>query len=157
MGKLPLAAGFSKLCHAFPDNGLRLTFRSHGGLIHMRRRSAFVCCTAAVLLLTLSASASACVIGQGSPVSRPCHRIAHDVGPRKKAAGASQCRPCRVFKSAARTCNIRGLQQLQYVEFAPPRVFAPLLVADSVPAPSRSAVAISCLAFPETDRGPPRS
>lgn len=111
---------------------------------------------AAVLVLTLATSASACVEGAGSPLGKACFKFSRAACERNLGAKADRCNP--VLKSVPAHCDIRGLVQFHAVAFAKFEVRSPLhIVADRILAPSRQGPRVSSIGSPQTDRGPPLS
>jgi len=109
----------------------------------------------ALLIVTMVASASACVEGAGSSSSKTCVR---PLGPScgKLLHARNRCNPA--MKSVPAHCDIRGLVQFHVVSFAKFEVSSPLrVVSGRVLLPSRLDVRISSIGSPETDRGPPLS
>lgn len=123
----------------------------------MRRTSI----TSVLLILVLATSASACVVGSGSQLATSCHRPrTGEVCAREKrgttTAGGIACGG--VLKSLPGRCGLRGFVQFQFVAFHTFEISTPLLrTTGNISAPLDSAIIVSSVGSPETDRGPPRS
>jgi hypothetical protein len=108
---------------------------------------------AALLILTMAVSASACVEGMGSapgercsPSQTHCSRVA-----RSGKCGA-------VLKSSPSHCDVRGLLQFHFAASQKSNTTASLRrLPGCVVIPSRLALRLSSIGSPETDRGPPLS
>ena len=130
------------------EEGLRFSM-----LMWRRSLSAFI---TALLLVSVTASASTCIV---SSISQTPRALRQSCSHKKISHSSIQNPPFHVIAgSAARQCNVRGLEQLQYGAFSPSEFSVPLLVGGSnIPAPSRFRWPVSSVGFPETDRGPPLS
>jgi hypothetical protein len=63
-----------------------------------------------------------------------------------------------ILKSLPGNCGLRNFVQFQFVEFHNFEISAPLrATSDNISAPLDSAIIVSSIGSPETDRGPPRS
>ena len=117
----------------------------------MRRNSVI----SALLIVTMAASASACVEGAGSSLNKVCVRSSLP-SCEKSLHAANKCNP--VLKSVPVHCDIRGLVQFHLVAFLKFEVSSPLrLVSGRVLLASRPGSRIFSIGSPETDRGPPLS
>jgi hypothetical protein len=141
-----------------PRPSFVLTFTCGEGLrfsmlMWRRSLSAFI---TALLLVSVTASASTCIVSSISQAPRPLRQSCSH----KKIGHSTIQNPAFhvIAGSAARQCNVRGLEQLQYAAFSPSEFSAGLLVGGSnIPAPSCFRWPVSSIGFPETDRGPPLS
>jgi len=122
----------------------------------MRRTSI----TSMLLILVLSASASACVAGGESRPTPSCtHPIARQACAQNKPGILTALSPaCDVLRSQPGRCGMRSFLQLQFVAFHAFEISAPLhRAAGSISVPWDAVIIISSIGSPETDRGPPRS
>jgi hypothetical protein len=108
----------------------------------------------ALLMLTLCASASACVNGTGTGFGAAC-RISH---PRLSALGATENTCGHAFNTRVAQCPLRGLLQFQFLTLSAFQIAVPIdVIAETVTVPSDSTAKLTSVGSPETDRGPPRS
>jgi hypothetical protein len=123
----------------------------------MRRASI----TSVLLILALGTSASACVAGWGSQSAPSCVRPnARQARARTKpsisTAVGTTCG--HSLKSLPGNCGLRNFVQFQFVTFHKFEVHTPLRpTCGNISAPLDSAIIVSSIGSPETDRGPPRS
>src|SRR5207244_808513 len=101
---------------------------------------------AALLVLLLTTSASACITGWTDEPSPACHRqTAHHTyasAKRSTANGVAHLVCSRTSKPPAR-CGIRGFDQLQFAEFGPPLCATLLLIpTGTVAAPAYTTIVI---------------
>jgi len=109
----------------------------------------------ALLIVSLTMSASACVKGAESSFNG-CVRSARQSCERLHATNARRCSPR--LKAVPARCDIRGLVQFHVVAFTKFEVPSPMrLMTAQVPVPSGPALRLSSIGSPESDRGPPRS
>jgi hypothetical protein len=109
--------------------------------------------TAALLILTIAVSASACVEGAGGAPGKPCISSQTNCS---RVARSSKCGT--VLKSSPAHCSVRGLMQFHFIAFQESDKTASLrALPGRVALPSRSALRVSSVGSPETDRGPPLS
>jgi hypothetical protein len=117
--------------------------------------------TSELLILVLATSASACVAGWGSQSATSCPRPSIRPACARKKTGTSKTgdTACgHVLQSVPGQCGLRGLVQSQFVAFHKFEISTPLRrVAGNISAPLDSAIIVSSIGSPETDRGPPRS
>jgi len=116
---------------------------------------------AALLVLLLTTSASACITGWTDEPAPACHRqTAHHnyaSAKRSTAKWVAHLACTGTSKSPAR-CGIRGFDQLQFAEFGPRLCSSLLLIPTGIiAAPACETIVISSIGSRETDRGPPRS
>ncbi len=118
----------------------------------MRRASLI----AALLILSLANSASACVIAPSrTPAS--CHRtrLTNPCAPKTLHIANPACDP--VLKSAPAQCSLRGLLQFHFLLLRTFDIAAPLLHIAKKSSPPPATLKLTSIGSPETDRGPPRS
>ncbi len=121
----------------------------------MRRRPSLI---ALALIIVFTTMAQACVIGWTGQSSSTC--LTHKSCARTSRAhlGAPSARfECKTsLRSIPDKCGLRGFvhSQLARIDFASPAVprLAPI---GWISAPARTAVALSSIGSPPTDRGPP--
>jgi hypothetical protein len=116
--------------------------------------------TSVLLILVFATSASACVAEWGSQPATSCpHSSTRRVCVREKPGTAMAFGLCgHVLKSVPGKCGLRSFVQFQFVAFHKFEISAPLRrVAGNISAPFDSAIIVSSIGSPETDRGPPRS
>ncbi len=108
---------------------------------------------AALLILTVAISASACVEGAGSALAKPCKFSRTHCS---RVARSSKC--STVSKASSSHCDVRGLLQFHFIAFHKSDTTASLrALPGRVAIPSRLALRLSSIGSPETDRGPPLS
>lgn len=123
----------------------------------MRRNSII----SVLLILVLAASASGCVGGWGSQSAISCHRPSPRPACARGRLGTSTVvgPACgHVLKALPGKCGLRGFVQFQFGAFQTFEISTPLpRVAGNISAPFDSAIIVSSIGSPETDRGPPCS
>jgi len=115
------------------------------------------CVIAGLLILTLTASSSACVEGAGNPLSKSCANTRQSACSRKThVVRTSKC--SLALRSLPGHCGIRGLLQLHLLALRTAEASMPLqVVSKHISLPFGPAIRISSVGSPETDRGPPLS
>jgi len=109
----------------------------------------------ALLILALFASASACVAGT-SDDSAACVRARFR--PCRSEFAHTQTNSSYALRAPIAQCALRGLLPFQFLTLPAFEMAVPLeLTAQDVTEPSDSAVELTSIGSPETDRGPPRS
>ncbi len=114
-----------------------------------------------LMILVLATSAFGCAGGWAGKVGTFCSRhntlgICAGRKPGTTAAGGAACG--HTLKSSQGQCSLRSLAQLQLVKARRFELSSPLRQARGKASPPfNSAVVVSSIGSPETDRGPPRS
>jgi hypothetical protein len=121
----------------------------------MMRRASLI---AALLIVSLANTASACVIGPSVSPAASCRR-AKSGKPCAQKIVQSTNSPCdHVVKSVPAQCSLRGLLQFQLLQFRAFDISVPLLkTAENLSLPPDSTFRFTSIGSPETDRGPPHS
>ena len=133
--------------------GTVLTFSSQPRPNPVRLRSLI----SALLILALSASASACLNGTGTSLVAAC-RIPHTKLSHQNASRTANDNCGQAFKGRPDVCRLRGLLPFHFLTLPAFEIAIPFdLIAEKVAAPSDSTAKLTSVGSPETDRGPPRS
>jgi hypothetical protein len=116
------------------------------------------CIVALLLIVSLGASASVCIVGYGNSSLKSCKHLKSDQGCARKSpnAGTAQCGS--LLKAPPSNCSIRSLAQFHLFVFPKLEAGITLLVLpESVSIPPGSVPRVTSIGSPETDRGPPLS
>jgi hypothetical protein len=117
--------------------------------------------TSVLMILVLVPSASACVAGWGGQTANPCSRPSNrQICPRTiiGRSGSLSAACAHLLEVPPGQCGLRGFGQIQFIAFHTFEIRTPFQPTSyKVSVPLDSAIVVTSIGSPETDRGPPRS